>query len=762
MLKKSLSILLTVVMLLSILIIMPISAFAEETDDIAEIGADEEIADVGLESTGYSALDNFISDYRFTHGASWEWNKRPMIASFGSQGCCAYCADYVKYCYGYNNPRTGAVFYSVSEIRAGDVLTVGNQSDGTGHWFVCLKRSGNSLYVAEGNVKDRVRIGWNYTISGNKFAEDSRSFTAGYHYLDSTPAPSNVWISVSRREIPTWWETTFTFGADNAQGYTIGIDRDGVRVITEDVSSGKTYTFNEPGEYSAYVTAWNSTGLCDSNRVTFTVYKALNLGQRFVAAIIHNKSGCAVTNDSSDNVVIDDYSEGDQSQLWLFEKIENFSRYRITNLKTGKCLDDYNLQTADGTNIQVWSPNNSEAQQWFIRTNKNGFSFVPVCAPAGVIDLYEGKTNFGNNITLYRYEYGNSNQIYSLKYMVDPEYTDTFNSKKYELFNTTMPWKEAYKVCEQKGGHLVTVNSKEEQDFVMQLAVHADNNRIWLGATDLFSEGKWLWQTGERMNYTNWADSEPNNDRNAEHFMMLYCDSGKWNDAEDSYHYWDTSYSFICEYENEVDITAFSLEKEFDYNDHRYEVYSNAVDWQTAERFCQQKGGHLVAITSAAENEFIANTIDTLSCDFYWIGLTGAEREGIWSWSSGEAFSYANWENNQPDNYYRLEDYIEINKESKKWNDIESFACTRHNIGFICEYDMIPILGDADGDGEVTSVDAAYIQRYNAMLKTGIDEKTLMNADVDGNGMLEIIDATFIQRHLAHMETPYRIAQLIV
>lgn len=65
--------------------------------------------------------------------------------------------------------------------------------------------------------------------------------------------------------------------------------------------------------------------------------------------------------------------------------------------------------------------------------------------------------------------------------------------------------------------------------------------------------------------------------------------------------------------------------------------------------------------------------------------------------------------------------------------------------------------GDADGDGDVTSVDVALIQRHCAQLPTNTDEDVLMNADVDGNGVLEIVDATFIQRHLADMTVPYPI-----
>lgn len=69
------------------------------------------------------------------------------------------------------------------------------------------------------------------------------------------------------------------------------------------------------------------------------------------------------------------------------------------------------------------------------------------------------------------------------------------------------------------------------------------------------------------------------------------------------------------------------------------------------------------------------------------------------------------------------------------------------------------LLGDADGDGDVTSIDVTYIQRYSAGLRIDVDEDTLMNGDADGNGELEIVDATFIQRRLAEMPIPYPVGE---
>lgn len=66
------------------------------------------------------------------------------------------------------------------------------------------------------------------------------------------------------------------------------------------------------------------------------------------------------------------------------------------------------------------------------------------------------------------------------------------------------------------------------------------------------------------------------------------------------------------------------------------------------------------------------------------------------------------------------------------------------------------VLGDADGDGDVTINDVTCIQRVLAELPLigGFSEAA---ADIDGNGAVEIADATLIQQWLAEMQTPYPI-----
>lgn len=70
------------------------------------------------------------------------------------------------------------------------------------------------------------------------------------------------------------------------------------------------------------------------------------------------------------------------------------------------------------------------------------------------------------------------------------------------------------------------------------------------------------------------------------------------------------------------------------------------------------------------------------------------------------------------------------------------------------------LLGDADGDKQISVTDAAVIQRRLARISVAYFDGDA--ADVDRSGHAEITDAAFIQRYLAGMPIPYAVSSPIV
>jgi len=107
----------------------------------------------------------------------------------------------------------------------------------------------------------------------------------------------------------------------------------------------------------------------------------------------------------------------------------------------------------------------------------------------------------------------------------------------YELFTTPKNWVDAKADCEARRGHLVTIGSQEENDFVRDLG-----SDIYIGFTDEAVEGDWQWVTGEEVAYTNWHSGEPNNWWNEDCAAMGAAD-GTWYDLWD----WGAS-NYVCEW----------------------------------------------------------------------------------------------------------------------------------------------------------------------------------------------------------------------
>jgi len=113
-------------------------------------------------------------------------------------------------------------------------------------------------------------------------------------------------------------------------------------------------------------------------------------------------------------------------------------------------------------------------------------------------------------------------------------------------------WAEAEAAAQARGGHLVSVNSANENAFVFGLVSgrpefwfdNATNDGIgpWIGGfqPDGSTEpaGGWQWADGSAFTFTNWDAGEPNNSSPGENRAHFFNGSGgigdKWNDLSNS------------------------------------------------------------------------------------------------------------------------------------------------------------------------------------------------------------------------------------
>lgn len=135
----------------------------------------------------------------------------------------------------------------------------------------------NQLILSSDRIKEK-NFTTTLTTSGHYYAYVS-AFNP-YGYYDSWPvefdvyntAPTDCWVTADKEELIKGNTVTFKCGAKDATKYTIGINKNGTRIYTEDIPTTFTKSFSDPGTYTAYVTASNYFGFQDSSKITFTVY----------------------------------------------------------------------------------------------------------------------------------------------------------------------------------------------------------------------------------------------------------------------------------------------------------------------------------------------------------------------------------------------------------------------------------------------------------------------------------------------------------
>ena len=171
------------------------------------------------------------------------------------------------------------------------------------------------------------------------------------------------------------------------------------------------------------------------------------------------------------------------------------------------------------------------------------------------------------------------------------------------------------------------------------------------------------------------------------------------------------------------------------YGGHMYAVYTGPATWTEAEAYCESLGGHLAAISSQEEQNFIEEYV--LTADIaprYWIGGYSETYPFDFQWVTGEEFDYTNWREGEPN--FSNERYIEIygnyNDWYGYWNNHPNVCVTK---SFICEWEEENIL---END----------IKVYSALTWTALPDdfgavSIYSTQDYDGDNLLDVQEIMF-------------------
>ena len=143
-----------------------------------------------------------------------------------------------------------------------------------------------------------------------------------------------------------------------------------------------------------------------------------NIGSDFESVIRCTSTGKVLSAGSDNNVTAVSYN-GSNNQLWKFYKNSD-NYYEIVNVGTGKRLDVNNAGTADGTNIQVWTDNDSSAQRWGVYGSQGSYLLKPKYSTSSVLDSGGGN----NNVHLWTYASNIAAQKFTIEKMPSTWFSD--------------------------------------------------------------------------------------------------------------------------------------------------------------------------------------------------------------------------------------------------------------------------------------------------------------------------------------------------
>jgi hypothetical protein len=211
-------------------------------------------------------------------------------------------------------------------------------------------------------------------------------------------------------------------------------------------------------------------------------------------------------------------------------------------------------------------------------------------------------------------------------------------------------------------GHLATITSQEENDFVFESLLlpyswWGRTGLYWLGAHD---DSLWTWVTGEPFVYTNWGYGEPGPaSLDLATAMMAppwpFCldcpQPSQWVSRPAN-----SVFGSIVEFDTEPVVDTIVNLRQWPVseggNGHWYAYMPRTLPWDQARLAAEQferNGvvGHLATITSPEENSFIVEHLlvqdpNSPSVEGGWHWLGGFDDSG-WVWITGEPFAYMNW-----------------------------------------------------------------------------------------------------------------------
>ncbi|XP_017584697.1 PREDICTED: macrophage mannose receptor 1 isoform X1 [Corvus brachyrhynchos] len=257
--------------------------------------------------------------------------------------------------------------------------------------------------------------------------------------------------------------------------------------------------------------------------------------------------------------------------------------------------------------------------------------------------------------------------------------------------NQKKSWFEAEEFCREIGGNLVTINTREDQVLLWQLASDKGLNTqaFWIGLFLLNPDEGFAWIDGSPVIYENWDENEPNNHGELEHCVMLNrSPQMRWNDLRCEHFL-----NWICETKKGTLVKPeanYRLDYQLTsdgwiiYENKQYYFSKEHVHMAEARRICQKNFADLVVIEKESKRRFLWQYMYTKHRGkSYFIGLV-VSFDQRFRWLDDTPVNYVAWAPNEPNFANNDENCVIMSEDFGFWKDVScavknAFICERHN-----------------------------------------------------------------------------------
>ncbi|WP_282135464.1 MopE-related protein [Seonamhaeicola maritimus] len=94
-------------------------------------------------------------------------------------------------------------------------------------------------------------------------------------------------------------------------------------------------------------------------------------------------------------------------------------------------------------------------------------------------------------------------------------------------------WSDAEAMANTLGGHLVAINDADENNYVISNFLNRQGvESVWIGLSDIETEGVYEWTNGDPVTFTGWGSGEPNDGLSCGTEDVVHIWNPGWNDCK--------------------------------------------------------------------------------------------------------------------------------------------------------------------------------------------------------------------------------------